>query len=165
MLPLTMLAAQKVFNLLANGNALGQQINSIASANNIEVPPITSGQVLLSSAPAAIGDMNIQLTYPRVSLYSSILKNIQTEKFRSLSGTILVIAEIWASANLVTQTDEWIHYYVEAVTEILRQNVGDWGDGFFFAGAYDVQLQPPKPGGIGYVESAKVTCNLNVSRN
>jgi len=76
-----------------------------------------------------------------------------------------VIAEVWASGNLVNDTDQWIHFYVEAVTDILRQNIGDWGDGIFFSGIYDVQFQPPKSGGVGFVQSAKVSCNLNVSRN
>ena len=75
------------------------------------------------------------------------------------------MAELWASANLLQETDQWIHFYVEAMTDILRQNIGDWGDGIFFSGAYEVQFQPPKVGGFGWVESAKVTCNLNVSRN
>jgi hypothetical protein len=82
-----------------------------------------------------------------------------------LSGTISVTADVWASGNLISETDQWIHYYVEAVTDILRQNIGDWGDGMFFSGMYEVQLQAPKVGGFGYVESAKVTCSLNVSQN
>jgi hypothetical protein len=91
------------------------------------------------------------------------MKNTQQEKFRSFSGGIVVVAEIWSSGNLVDDSDQWIHYYVEALTSILRANRGDWGDGFLFSGIYDVQLQPPKVGGFGYVELARVTCGLNVS--
>ena len=165
MLPLTILAAQKLSDLLTNRNTLQEQIAAIAASCNAVVPAISSAQVLLSSAAPDIGDKNIQLTYPRVCLYSNTAKNLQTEKFRSLSGTIAVVAEVWASANLVTDIDRWIHFYVEALTEVLRQNLGDWGDGFFFSGVYDVQFQAPKTGGLGFVQSAKVTCTLNVSRN
>jgi len=165
MLPLTILAAQKVLNLLTGNNALQQQIAAIASSTNSVVPPITTSQIVLSSASADLADKNIQLTYPRVCIYSSGLKNTQLEKFRSLSGTVAVVSEVWASGNLVSEADQWIHYYVEAATELLRKNIGDWGDGFFFSGVYDVQFQPPKAGGIGFVESAKITCNLNVSSN
>lgn len=165
MLPITLLAAQKVLNLLNGSNALELQINALSVACNIQVPPITPAQVILSSVSPEIGDRNMQLSYPRICLYSSVLKNAQIEKFRSLSGTVSVIAEIWASGNLVDETDQWIHFYVEAMTMILRQNIGDWGDGFFFSGVYDVRFQPPKAGGLGYVELASVTCTLNVSRN
>ena|SRR5437588_11158168 len=165
MLPLTILAAQKVSELLSNGNALEQEIDALAAASNLMLPTITSSGVVLSSASAEIGDKDFQLTYPRICLYSTAVKNTHIEKFRSLSGTISVIAEVWASANLLQDTNQWIHFYVEAMTNILRQSIGDWGDGIFFSGVYDVQFQPPKVGGFGYVESAKVTCNVNVSRN
>jgi hypothetical protein len=165
MLPLTILATQKVSSLLTSGNALQEQIASIAGSVDQSVPTITGAQIILSSASPDIGDRSIQLTYPRICLYSGGLKNTQDEKFRSLSGTVSVVAEIWASGNLVNDTDRWIHFYVEAMTDILRQNIGDWGDGFFFSGVYDVQFQQPKAGGLGFVESAKVICNLNVSRN
>jgi hypothetical protein len=165
MLPLTILVAQKVSDLLVMGNALQQQIDMIAKACNKTVPLIGLGQVVLSSASPDLGDKAVQLTYSRVCLYSAGLRNTRLEKFRSLSGSIAVVADIWASANLVDEVDEWIHFYVEAITNILGQNIGDWGDGIFFSGAYDVQFQIPKVGGIGYVESAKLTCNLNISRN
>lgn len=165
MLPLTIEAAQKVADLLTTDNALQQQISALASSANIAVPFITPEQVVLSSTVPAMGDKDLQLTYPRICLYTAVVKNTQVEKFRSLSGTVSVIADIWASGDLVSETDQWIHYYVEAMTDILRENIGDWGDGLFFSGMYDVQLQAPKVGGLGYVESATVTCVLNVSRS
>lgn len=165
MLPLTLLAVQKILNLLTTGNALQQEIETIASSGNVIVPLITSAQIVLSSAPPDMGDKDLELTYPRVCLYTAAVKNTHVEKFRSLSGSVSVTAEVWASGDLISQTDQWIHYYVEALTSILRQNIGDWNDGIFFSGMYDVQLQAPKAGGLGYVESAKVTCVLNVSQN
>ncbi|MBV9763121.1 MAG: hypothetical protein JO340_21340 [Acidobacteriaceae bacterium] len=165
MLPLTIEAAQKLSDLLTAGNALQQQISTLAASANVTVPLITAEQVVLSSTVPAMGDKDLQLTYPRICLYTAAVKNTQVEKFRSLSGTISVVADIWASGNLLSDTDQWIHYYVESITELLRQNIGDWGDGLFFSGMYDVQLQAPKVGGLGFVESATVTCTLNVSRS
>ena len=165
MLPLTLQAARKLSDLLLNNNALQQQVNELSSACNANVPAIAAAQVVLNSANADTADMDLQLTYPRICLYSSGLKNTQAEKFRSFSGTVAVTAEIWASGNLIGDIDFWIHFYVEGVTKILEANIGDWGDGLFFPGSYDVQLHAPKAGGFGYVQSAKVTCTLNVSRN
>ena len=165
MVPLTLLAAQKVATTLNAGSALQQQLANLANTCGVSVPVLTPAQVVLSSATPDMGDKDIQLTYPRICLYSVGLKNTQGEKFRSLSGSIVVVAEVWASANMVSETDQWIHFYVEAMTDVLRRNIGDWGDGVFFSGAYDVQFQPPKTGGIGYVQSAKVTCTFAVSQN
>ena len=165
MIPLTLLAAQKLSGLLTNANTLQQTVSDLASACSVNVPPITSAQVIMSSASADVADMNLQLTYPRVCVYSSALKNTQAEKFRSFSGSVTITAEVFASGSLVSDTDQWIHFYAEGMTQILRQNIGDWGNGMFFSGVYDIQLQPPKVGGFGYVESAKVTCSINVSLN
>lgn len=165
MLPVTLFASQKLASLLTTNNALQQQVSSVANATNLTVPSITAQQVVLSSAAPDIGDKNIQLTYPRVCIYSSVLKNTHAEKFKTLSGTVSVVTEIWASGNRVTDTDCWIHFYVEAVTEIYRQSAGDLNDGFYFSGAYDVQFSPPKAGGFGFSQSAKVTCILNVSQD
>jgi hypothetical protein len=165
MLPLTLMAAQKVANLLTINGAIQQQIAAIGQSCHLVVPPIPASQVVVTSAGPAIGDLDAQLTYPRVCIYSAGFRNSHIEKFRAVSGTIAITAEIWSSDNLVTSADQWIHFYVEAVTSILRGNVGDWGDGISFGGAYEVQLQAPKVGGLGYVESAKVNVTLTVSRN
>ena len=148
MLPVTILAPKKLSDLLTEGNALQQQITAIAASSNVILPLIASNQIVLSSANPDISD-----------------KNLEIEKFRSLSGTISLVVEVWASSNLFQDASEWVHFYVEGVTTILRQSAGDWGDGIYFSGIYEVQFQPPKIGGFGYVESARVTCYLNVSRN
>jgi hypothetical protein len=162
MIPLTLLAAQKFANILTAGGAVTAAITSLA-ADSSEIPVISSQQVLLSSATPDVADKNIQCTYPRVCIYSGTLKNTQLEKFRSFSGAIDVQADIWASADMATQTDLWIHYYLEAVTSVLRQNIGDWGDGIFFGGKYDVKLKSPKAGGYGFVQGAAVACSLDAS--
>ncbi len=164
MLPLTLLVAQKLSSLLTTNNALAQQIASIAESCNVELPLIPATQVVLSSAAPDIGDKDVQLTYPRVCLFSAGVRNTQHEKFRSLSGTVTVIADVWASAALVGDVDTWVNYYAEAVTSILRANIGDWRDGIFFPGNYDVQFQPVKPGGYGFVESARISVTLLVSQ-
>ena len=165
MLPLTLIAAQKVANLLTEENALQTQVDAIASLANQNLPTIDSSRIVISSVPPDLGDRDVQLPYPRVCLYSNAVKNAQMEKFRSFSGAVGVVAEVWASANLVTQTDVWIHYYVEAISTILRNNIGDWGDGMFFSGRYDVKFQQPIAGGLGFVESAAIACSIEISRN
>lgn len=165
MTPITLLVAQKGTALLAGNGALAAQINSLAQASNLTIPTIGTSQIVLSSTSPDIGDKDVQLTYPRVCLFSTGLKNTNADKFRSLSGAASLVIDIWATSAMVTDSDNWIHYYVEAVTNLLSENVGDWGDGVLFPGSYDVQFTTPKAGGLGYVQCARVTVALNVSRN
>jgi hypothetical protein len=163
MTPISTLAVQKLISILTTGNALQQTLAAIEATAQVQVPVISTTQIVASSAAPDLADNNLQMSYPRVCVYTNGIQNKQIEKFRSFSGTLTVVVEIWASANLLTQTDQWIHFYIEAVTELLRSNIGDWGNGFFFSGKYDVQFQPPKAGGFGFVESSKLTITLNVS--
>lgn len=164
MLPLTLSAVQKCSDLLTFSSALALEIENVGASNGVRLPTIDAGQIVLSSASNDIGDADTRLGFPRVCLYSAGLRNSQSEKFCSISGAVNVTADIWTSGNFVTDTDRWIHYYVEAVTVLLRKSVGDWGDGFFFSGLYDVQFQPPKMGGVGFVQFARLKFDLMITQ-
>jgi hypothetical protein len=165
MTPLTLLVPQTVAGLLTGEDGLTAEISVVQASLGYELPGISSSQVILSSADSDIADRRQQISYPRVAVFASRLLNNRQEKFRTLSGNIQVTIAISASADLVEQVELWLHYYVEAITNILRRNAGDWGSGIFFPGTYEVQLQAPKAGGSGFVQSANVFCNVCVSRS
>jgi hypothetical protein len=165
MLPLTLLATNKLFNLLTVDNALSQAISSSAAAAGVDVPSFNTSQIFSSSISPDMGDLNLQLTYPRVCLYSSHVANNQREKFRAFSGVVSVVADVWSSGSLEQPTELALHFFAEGIADILQANIGDWGDGFRYSGVYGVQLQTPKAGGLGFVQLARVTCNLDVSFN
>jgi len=165
MTPLTLLAPMTVANLLTNNNAFGVQIAAVEKELGYALPAIPSSQIILSSADADTADRRQQISYPRIAVYTDRIVNNLREKFRTQSGTASVTIAIAASADLVDQVEQWMHFYIEAVTNVLRQNIGDWGSGMFFPGTYEVQLQPPKPGGSGFVQHANVTCVVSVSNN
>ncbi len=165
MTPLTLLAPITVANLLTADDALSSQIAAVEEEFGHALPGISSGQIILSSADADMTDRRQQIGYPRIAIYSDRVVNNLREKFRTLSGTVSVTIAVAASSELIDHVEQWIHYYIEAVTNILRQNVGDWGSGMFFPGTYEVQVQPPKPGGSGFVQTGNITCIVSVSRN
>jgi hypothetical protein len=98
-------------------------------------------------------------------VFCSRLVNQHREKFRSLSGTLAITVEIAATADLIDLVENWMHYYVEAVSNILRRSAGDMGDGVFFPGTYQVDVQLAQIGGSGFLQLSQVTCELSVSRN
>lgn len=164
MLPLTLLAPNKIADLLLLESAFSKAVMAIAQANQMIVPAIGADRILLSSAAPDLADMANQFSYPRICLYSGGFKNEHLEKFRCLSGSIIVIAELWTSGNFVTDSDSLIHYYVDAFTTVIGNNIGDLGDGLYFPGLFEVHFQQPKRGGFGFLEMAKITCTLTVSR-
>ncbi len=165
MTPLTLQVAEAVADILNSQSALQNAIADVQTSDSVVLPTIPANQVILSSASPAITDIRQQIGYPRVSIYVPRVANTLLEKFRSLSGTVSVALTIGASADLVEPVEQALHYYVEIVTGILRDNTGDWGNGLFFAGAYDVQVQAPETGGSGFVQTASITCNVSVGRS
>jgi hypothetical protein len=165
MLPLTILAAQKFADLLTNSNNLEGEVTRIASLAVRSVPALPATQVFVTSTSTTMADLQQQLGYPRVAVFSNRVRNQQIEKFRSLSGVVTLVAEISATADLVDEVDSAIHFYVEGVSNVLRRNIGDWGDGMFFPGTYDIEVQPPSTGASGFLQLARITCELNVSRD
>lgn len=165
MLPTTILAAQKLAALLTTSSAISAELSAMTAETGIDIPAISAEQVFLSSAPANMAELQQELGYPRISVFSSRVRNTQIEKFRTLSGSITVSAEIAATADLLSDVDTWIHFYVEAITSILRENRGDWGDGVFYSGAYEVDVQPPKAGASGFLQIARINFEVGVSRN
>lgn len=165
MLPLTMQAAQKFADLLTSSSGIETELNLVASLGGRSIPVLPSTQVFVTSTSTSMADVQQQLGYPRVTVFSNRFRNQQIEKFRSVSGVVSVVAEISATADLVDQVESAIHFYVEAIGNLLRRNIGDWGDGVFFPGAYDVDVQPPTTGASGFLQLARITCELKVSRN
>ncbi len=62
MLPLTLLAANKLLNLLTVNDALSQAISSNAALNGIAVPNLATQQIMSSYVTPDMGDLNLQLT-------------------------------------------------------------------------------------------------------
>ena len=163
MLPLTLLATNKLLNLLTVNDALSQAIRSNAAASGVDVPVLDTSQIINSYVGPDMGDLNLQLTYPRVCVYTSQVTNVQREKFRAFSGVAAVVADVWSSDSLEKSTETALHFFVEGIADILQANLGDWGDGFRFSGVYGVHIQTPKEGGLGFVQLARITCSLNVT--
>lgn len=163
MLPLTLLATNKLLNLLTLNNALSKALSSNAAAAGVDVPPLDPDQIITSYAPADICDLNLQLRYPRVCIYTTQLTNNQREKFRAFSGAATVTIDVWSSAELEQTTEIGLHFLAEGIAEILQANLGDWGDGFRYSGIYEIQMHAPKMGGTGFLQLARITCDVHVT--
>ena len=165
MLPVTLAAAHYAQALLVESNALSQTLLTLAQANSITIPDLAASQIYVSAAGVALADLEQPVGLPRIALSSSRMRNTEVEKFRSLSGTVTVTAELAVVADLLQDVETWTHFYLEAVTSLLRANRGTWTEGLFYGGVYDVDLQAPKAGAGGYVQISKIQFEVGVSRS
>jgi hypothetical protein len=58
-----------------------------------------------------------------------------------------------------------LELYTDAATKVLDTNRGDWGDGMFYSGGYEVAFVATKRGGRNFLQVAKITLEIGVSIN
>jgi hypothetical protein len=71
--------------------------------------------------------------------------------------------EVRSSQDRLEGLERQVQLYVDAVTAVLDRRRGDWGDGLFYGGGYEAAFGPVKRGGKNYVQTAKITIEVDVS--
>ena len=121
MLPLTLLATNKLIAVLTANDALSNAVKASAAAAGLEVAPLPFAQIIGTFLGPDLGDLDLQLTYPRVCIYTNEVVNNQREKFRSFSGVASLAADVWSSASLEQQTEMALHFYVDGIAALYGQ--------------------------------------------
>jgi hypothetical protein len=98
-------------------------------------------------------------------VYCEKISNDLREKFRSFSGAVHLAIEVRHSQDQLDGIEDALEQYTDAVTGALTANRGDWGDGMYFAGAYQVSFGAVKKGGRNFTQAAKITFEVGVSRS
>lgn len=124
-----------------------------------------SSQVRAQNVPADMAERSSGTQYPVANVYCAKLVNKLTEKFRKFSGTAEMAIEIRHSQDRLEGLQDGLELYTDAVAQTLDASRGDWGDGMFFAGAYEVSFGAVKHGGKNFVQPAKITFDIQVSRS
>ena len=105
------------------------------------------------------------VNYPAVNVYCERLVNALTEKSRSFSGSAQMIVEVRHSHDRLEGLQDALELYTDAVTETLSASRGDWGNGMFYAGGYEVSFAAVKHGGRNFIQTAKIALEIGVSIN
>ena len=159
------LAAQKILALLTAAPGINASLDTIAQIENRPLPPLTDRQIAVRNIAVDVLERTGQVSYPALSIYCEKVSNLLTEKFRTFSGKAAMAIEVRLSQDKIDGLALALELYVDAVTQILDQNRGDWGQGLFYTGGYDVSFGPVKHGGRNFVQIAKITFDVGASTN
>jgi hypothetical protein len=124
-----------------------------------------ASQVRAQNVAADLVERSSGTEYPAANVYCEKLVNKLTEKFRTFSGTAQMAIEIRYSQDRLEGLQGRLELYADAVAQTLDASRGDWGDGMFFAGAYEVSFGAVKHGGKNFIQPAKITFDIDVSVN
>jgi len=150
------------------------KLTSTSQGVNIRIGAITQGDatlapvavksVLAQNVSVDISDNAGHTQYPSILVYCDKLSNAMTEKFREFSGHARMNAEVRHSEDRLDRVQANLQTTVDAVCALLADSRGDWGNGAFYAGGYDVTYEPVARGGRNFLQRAKVSFELEVSR-
>lgn len=143
---------------------VGAAASQLASDRSSQVPAIAPEQILAQNVSFEIAERSSMTKYPAVHVYADRVKNALTEKFRTFSGKVRTVAEVRVSQDRIEGIEDQLKVYAEAVTQVLDANRGDWGQGAFYTGGYEVQFDPVKHGGRNFLQVARVLFEVDLSK-
>jgi hypothetical protein len=74
-----------------------------------------------------------------------------------------MVIEARVSQDRLEDMGKHAQLYVDAITQVLDSNRGDWGDGVFYSGGYEVTFNGVKQGGRNFIQIATVSFVLEIS--
>ncbi len=157
-------ATRKTMEFL-NASELGLRdaIQQTAMDSGVDLDGISHANVIGQNVSAELSERSETVKYPRIHVYADRVKNLLTEKFRNFSGTVRVVAEVRVSQDRIEDIEEQVRLYADAVTQVLDWHRGAWGEGAFFVGRYQVDIEAVKRGGLNFLQIATVTFEVDVS--
>lgn len=153
----------KLAGLLAGASGVGLQVGQISQASGVSLSTIPPEQIISQNVAMDLADKAGKITYPALYVYTTRVENQLREKFRTFSGVVELVMELRVTNEHLDDLDRDLQLYLDAITNVLDSNRGDWGGGMFFAGKYEIAINPAKAGGRNFVQTAKVKCEVNVS--
>lgn len=159
------LTTNKLVAILVGRGGVPDTVAAFAEEQSISVPALSTAQIIAQNVPPEISERSIVTKYPLVCVYCSKIDNLLREKFRTFSGDASMVIEARISQDRLEDIEGSVQLYVDAVTEVLDSNRGDWGDGVFYTGGYEIAFGGVKQGGRNFLQTTKISFVLEISKD
>lgn len=156
-------ATSTVLQFLAAPGGLNTNIAALAQAENVTLSPLPAQNIFTENVSSDIAEKSRDIKYAAIYVYCDKIVNSLHEKFRSFSGNLQMEVDVRVSQDRLEGIDRVSRLYADAVTQTLNQNRGDWGQGLFYSGTYEIAFGPVKHGGRNFIKSAKVSFQVDAS--
>lgn len=163
MLQIAGATTQKLAAILASSTGVPAAIDTLSVQQGLILPAMTREQIISQNVAPEVSERSTGSNYPLLYVYCSKLVNDLREKFRTFSGDSQMVVEVRVSQDRLDEIETNLQAYVDAVTQVLNANRGDWGDGVFYSGGYEVTFGGVKQGGRNFIQIAKVSLALQIS--
>jgi hypothetical protein len=155
----------KVIQRITGADGVNSGLAALTQGGTKPTSPLDAAQVRSQNVAADVAERSVAVQYPAVNVYCEKIVNSLKEKFRTFSGSVQMAMELRHSQDRLDGLQDELELYTDALTQVLNDGRGDWGDGMFYGGTYEVSFGPIKKGGKNYIQVAKVTFEIGVSRS
>lgn len=162
---LAAIAGGRVLGLLTAPAGMNASLAALTDGGGPALPALAVSQMTAQNMAIELAERSTEVQYPAVHVYCERMVNKQREKFRRFSGTLQMTVEVRVSQDRLEGIEGKLQSYAEAVTQVLDRNRGDWSEGMFYTGGYEVAFGPVKRGGKNFVQVAKVAFEVEASRS
>ena len=107
---------------------------------SLRAPGVRS--IVVLNASVDVSEKTGHAQYPALLVYCDKLSNSLKEKFRQFSGKAHLVVEVRCSQDRLEGLESAAQMYADAVCALLDDSRGDWGNGLFYSGGYDVNYEP-----------------------
>jgi hypothetical protein len=160
MTTIAMETAAQAAAILRREAGVAAEYASIGRLLGVEVPELQQDRIVEQYPPS---DYGFPEQYPAVYVYCDRVTNRMSEKGRRFSGTARLVIECRMSQDRAEGLESRVRLLAEAVARTVEAGRGQWNDGMFQSGAYEIQYGPAKRGGKHLAQSAKITLDVDVS--
>jgi hypothetical protein len=157
--------AAQVVGLITGTNGVNSVLSTLTSTGGMPLSPINALQVRAQNVAIDIADQANVMHYPSINVYCEKISNNLVEKYRTFSGSVQLVIEVRHSQDRLDGLQDKLDNYADAVMQVLNANRGGWGEGMFYGGAYQVAFGATKHGGTNFMQVAKITFEIGVSRS
>ncbi|MDR3700220.1 MAG: hypothetical protein P4L56_11325 [Candidatus Sulfopaludibacter sp.] len=157
------LAAGKVIQRMTAPAGVSATLAALMFGGEQQPAAFSAAQIRPQNVAADLAERGDPVVYPAANVYCEKIINSLVEKFRTFSGTLQMAIELRASQDRLAGLQDGLELYADAVMQMLDAHRGDWGDGMYYCGGYQVVFSAVKHGGKNYIQTAKVTFEIGVS--
>jgi hypothetical protein len=157
-------ATKTLETLLRAPTGLNTGLAAVSARTGTSLAPLHDNQLVGLQVAPEVADKSGGLQYPTFFIYCERLNNTLREKFRRFSGTVTLTIEVRVTHDRIETISSALQHYVDGLTETLDSLRGDWGEGQFYTGGYQISFGPVKTGGKNYLQVAKATFDVQISK-
>ena len=158
-------ATAKVVQRITGPSGVNAGVGALTQGDVVPAGLVAAAQVRTQNAAAALAEHAVGVKYPAMNVYCEKVVNNLKQKFQTFSGQVQMAIEVQYSQDRLDGIQDLLEVYVDATMQMLDGNRGDWGDGMYYGGGYEVAFGPVKQGGKNFIQVAKVTFQIAVNRS